>query len=214
MGFQGLARWDHESGATLEAAAFIDLVANTPMAPVVDLAVLRRTAAVAARRARRRPRVRAYGHLSRRLSATYASTAISSKSPKILRSRRASCSSKSHIRSSPRRSHAVRGALLALREAGIRTVLSELHGECDVNEIVEHGFDELRLAPSLVHAATDDADARRVVAATIALAHALDVAVIAVGVEAERQAGMLLDAGCDYAQGFLFGAIVPAGDAN
>ncbi len=58
-GFQGLARWQHESGELREAATFIDLVINTPMAPVVDLAVLRRTAAVAARLARRGSTVRA-----------------------------------------------------------------------------------------------------------------------------------------------------------
>ncbi len=66
-GFQGLARWQQQSGESRAAATFIDLVVNTPMAPVVDLAVLRRTAAVAARLARRGAVVRAYGHLSRRL---------------------------------------------------------------------------------------------------------------------------------------------------
>ena len=146
LGFQGLARWDHESGETLDAAAFIDLVANTPMAPVVDLAVLRRTAAVAARRARRRPRVRAYGHLSCRLLGDVRIDRYLIEIAEDLSLAPGELFVEVSHQVVARSSHAVRGALLALQEAGIRTVLSELHGECDVNEIVEHGFDELRLA--------------------------------------------------------------------
>ena len=49
VGYQGLARWRHRTRGLLEAAAFIDLVADSPTAPVIDLAVIRDTAAVAAR---------------------------------------------------------------------------------------------------------------------------------------------------------------------
>ena len=44
----------------------------------------------------------------------------------------------------------------------------------------------------------------------IAMAHGVGLTVVAEGVEAQRQAEMLRDAGCDHAQGYLFGRPVPA----
>jgi EAL domain-containing protein (putative c-di-GMP-specific phosphodiesterase class I) len=102
----------------------------------------------------------------------------------------------------------------SLRDVGIRAVLSEVHGECDVNEIVDHGFEQLRLARQLVASASRDPAAKRVVAAMVALAHALGLSVIAVGVETEVEEEAMIDAGCDYAQGFLFGGVLPAGTAE
>ena len=113
-----------------------------------------------------------------------------------------------------RASTAVKSALHAIREAGARIVISGVHGECDANEIVEHRFDELRLARHLVQAAATDAEQYRVVTATVALAHALDLPVVAVGIEREAEARAMLDAGCDLAQGDWFGTVVPAGHAE
>ncbi len=48
----------------------------------------------------------------------------------------------------------------------------------------------------------------------VALAHALGLSVIAVGVETEVEEEAMIDAGCDFAQGFLFGGVVPAGAAE
>ena len=69
VGYQGLARWDHPRRGLLDADQFVHDVASTPILPVIDLAVLRRTAAAVARRARSGLRMHAYGHLSRRLLA-------------------------------------------------------------------------------------------------------------------------------------------------
>jgi EAL domain-containing protein (putative c-di-GMP-specific phosphodiesterase class I) len=48
-----------------------------------------------------------------------------------------------------------------------------------------------------------------IVAAIISLASALDIAAIAEGVENEEQAAQLAALGCQYAQGYLFGAPGP-----
>jgi diguanylate cyclase (GGDEF)-like protein len=215
VGYQGVARWNHPVRGTLDADTFIDIVANTPMAPVVDLAVLRRTAAVAARTARRGGgQVRVYGHLSRRLIGDpRLDQYLAEISGELTISMADLCIEVAHPIVA-RGSVAVKSALRAAREAGVRTVLTGLHGEGDVNEIVEHAFDELRLARRLVHAAAFDPEQRRIVTATVALAHALDLPVIAVGVETEAETVAMVDAGCDYAQGDYFGAVVPAGDAE
>jgi EAL domain-containing protein (putative c-di-GMP-specific phosphodiesterase class I) len=48
--------------------------------------------------------------------------------------------------------------------------------------------------------------------AIIVMAHKLGLRVVAEGVETELQRALLLAAGCDYAQGFLFSRPVPADD--
>ena len=59
VAYQGIARWEHPRHGLLEAGQFVHTVANTPLLPVIDLAVLRRTAAAAAHAApQRRPRRR------------------------------------------------------------------------------------------------------------------------------------------------------------
>ena len=135
------------SAGSSKPEQFVDVVANTPILPVVDLAVLRRTAAAAARtgplrpaRARlrapvppadRRRRPRALPH---RRSSTTSGIAPSDLCVEIAHALIA------------RPSATVERALRDLRETGVRTVLSAVDGECEVNEIVEYGFDELRLA--------------------------------------------------------------------
>ncbi len=213
-GYQGLARWQQESGELRDAATFIDIVSNTPMAPVVDLAVLRRTAAVAARHARRGSPVRAYGHLSRRLIGDPRLDHYLHEIAEDLALPPSDiCVEIAHPLVA-RGSHELKGTIRSLHDIGVRAVLSDVQGECDVNEIVDHGFAELRLARELVGAAPRDPDARRVVGAMVALAHALALSVIAVGVETELEEEAMLDAGCDYARGFLFGDVIPAGAAQ
>jgi EAL domain-containing protein (putative c-di-GMP-specific phosphodiesterase class I) len=213
-GFQGLARWQQESGELREAATFIELVINTPMAPVVDLAVLRRTAAVAARLARRGSTVRAYGHLSRRLIGDpRLDHYLREIAEDLALAPSDICVEIAHPLVA-RGSHEIKSAMRSLHDVGIRTVLSDVYGECDVSELVDHGFEELRLARELVSSASRDQTARRVVGAMVALAHALGLVVIAVGVETEVEEEAMLDAGCDFAQGFLFGDVIPAGTAE
>ncbi len=101
-----------------------------------------------------------------------------------------------------------------LRDVGVRTVLSEVDGECEVNEIVEYGFDELRLARRLVRDAGIDPTRRRVAHGTIALARALGLTVVAVGIETEADRVGMLEAGCNFGQGNHFGPVEPAGSID
>ena len=144
-GYQGLARREHPQRGLLDAEDFIHLVADTAMAPVVDLAVLRRTAAAAARVARRGSTVRAYGHLSRRLLGNVdiehflveiANDLVLAKLVAVLRNCLSARRARAHRRRDPR--------CAALHDLGIRTVLSEVDGTCDANDLVENGFDEIR----------------------------------------------------------------------
>jgi len=214
VGYQGLARWQHPRHGLLEANQFVDFVGNTPTLPVVDLAVLRRTAAAAARTSRSGLHVRAYAHLSRRLIGDnhFARYLI-----EIIDDLRITssdlCVEISHALIA-RPSRRLASALRDLRGTGIRTVLSAVDGECEVNHIAEYGFDELRLSRRLVHDAQYNPTRRRVAHAAITLARSLGLTVIAVGIETDTQRIDMRDAGCDYGQGNLFGSAQPAGEID
>jgi EAL domain-containing protein (putative c-di-GMP-specific phosphodiesterase class I) len=189
-------------------------VANTPVLPVVDLAVLRRTVAAAVRTARGGLPAVAYGHVSRRLIGDrdfdrYLTEIVADLGipPSGL------CVEIDH-RVIARPSRAVQGTIRTLHEIGIRTVLSGVDGACEVNEIVDYGFDEIRLARRLVRDAGHDPTRRRVLHGTVALARALGLAVIAVGIETDADRIEMREAGCDYGQGNLFGSAEPARDID
>ena len=64
--------------------------------------------------------------------------------------------------------------------------------------------DELKIDRSFVLDLESSADARAVVDAVVNLAKALDIKVVAEGVETEAQQEILRSMGCDELQGFLF----------
>jgi EAL domain-containing protein (putative c-di-GMP-specific phosphodiesterase class I) len=213
-GYQGLARWAHPRHGMLEADQFVHLVAGTPILPVIDLAVLRRTAAAAARSARSGVPIRAYGHASRRLLGdTTADRYLLEIIDDLGVAPANLCIEVAHAIVA-RPSRTIESALRTLREVGARLVLSGVDGECDVNEIVAYGFDEVRLDRRLVRDAARDPVRRRLAHGTIALARALGLDVIAVGIETESDRAQMFDAGCDYGEGFLFGPVRPAGDVD
>ena len=175
------------------------------MIPVIDLAVLRRTAAAAANRGRSGLRVHAYAHLSRRLLGDvnierYLTEIIDAVdiAPTDVRVEIA------HDLLS-RRSRTVEATLHTLRELGIRTVLSGVDGECGVNDIVDHGFDELRLARDLFGTPR----ANRPAAASRkrrsrSLEHSASPSPQSVS-NSEADRDHMRDLGCHYGEGEFFG---------
>ncbi|NMT64974.1 EAL domain-containing protein [Marinobacter orientalis] len=68
----------------------------------------------------------------------------------------------------------------------------------------EFRMDSVKIDRELIRNAGQGGNADRILGAIIAMAHAIDVQVVAVGVETDQQLQFLSHAGCDYAQGFLF----------
>jgi EAL domain-containing protein (putative c-di-GMP-specific phosphodiesterase class I) len=98
-------------------------------------------------------------------------------------------------------------ALRALKEIGVQLAIDDFGtGGSSLTYLRRFPFDELKIdrmfVEGLGRSAADDA----IVAATIDMAHALDMVVSAEGVETEEQRLRLVDLGCDRAQGYHLGA--------
>jgi len=72
--------------------------------------------------------------------------------------------------------------------------------------------DVLKIDRSFIQDLPDNSDNAAIVTATIAMAHSLNLEVVAVGVETEKQLEFLRDKGCDIIQGYLFSPPLPAYD--
>jgi diguanylate cyclase (GGDEF)-like protein/PAS domain S-box-containing protein len=75
-------------------------------------------------------------------------------------------------------------------------------------------LDELKIDKSFVDGLGRDPEATAIVAAVMGMAHALDLRVVAEGVETADQAARLRTLGCDEAQGFYFARPVSADDID
>jgi EAL domain-containing protein (putative c-di-GMP-specific phosphodiesterase class I) len=83
-------------------------------------------------------------------------------------------------------------------------------GRCSLPVLKQLGCTRLKIRPRFV-AANDGSDRMPFACAIVELALALDLGVIAEGVESKRAAGILANIGCHEAQGPYFGAPISSG---
>ena len=101
--------------------------------------------------------------------------------------------------------------LLALRAAGIGVSLDDFGtGYSSLAYLQRYDIDFIKIDKSFVAGLAPRSNDLALCKAMVVMAHQLGIAVIAEGVETGAQRDLLLDAGCDYAQGFLFAPAMPA----
>jgi len=100
--------------------------------------------------------------------------------------------------------------LLWLRDTGIQVAIDDFGtGYSSLSYLKKFDIDYLKIDKSFVHNLEIEENNIALSEAIIVMAHKLGLKVIAEGVETERQRQMLIDAGCDYAQGYFYSRPVP-----
>ena len=95
--------------------------------------------------------------------------------------------------------------LRQLKALGVRISIDDFGtGYSSLAYLRRFPLDELKVDKSFVDGLGRDPEATAIVAAVMGMAHALDLTVVAEGVETEAQAAALRNLGCDEAQGYLY----------
>ena len=106
-----------------------------------------------------------------------------------------------------------RNILTRLRRHGIQISIDDFGtGYSSLSYLRDLPVDELKLDRSFIFPMADDARAAALVASTIALAHSLDLRMVAEGVENDITYTELKGLGCDQAQGYYMSRPVPSAE--
>ena len=101
--------------------------------------------------------------------------------------------------------------LRALKAVGVTLSVDDFGtGYSSLNYLKRFPVDELKIDRSFVMGLPEDREDGAIVAAVIALGHALGLTVVAEGIESAEQRELLRDAGCEVGQGFLISRPQPA----
>jgi diguanylate cyclase (GGDEF)-like protein len=104
------------------------------------------------------------------------------------------------------------GVLHELKELGVRLSLDDFGTGYSSMAYLKHlAVDALKIDRSFVRDMADSPEDAAIVRSIVALAHALDLTVVAEGVASSRAWFAVRDAGCDLAQGYQIGRPMPIG---
>ena len=107
----------------------------------------------------------------------------------------------------------IAGRLMAFRESGIQVSIDDFGtGYASLSYLRQYDIDYLKIDHSFIHNLDRDERDLALCEAVIAMAHKLGIEVIAEGVENETQQSLLVQFGCDYAQGHLYSRPLPAAE--
>jgi len=103
--------------------------------------------------------------------------------------------------------------LQQLRAAGVQVFMDDFGtGYSGLSQIAQLPLDAIKIDRAFVNGMTGSAEHLAIVSAIVNLAKALDIFVVAEGVETEEQAFRLQALGCNEAQGYLFHRPMPAAE--
>lgn len=103
-----------------------------------------------------------------------------------------------------------RTAIKNLKSLGIAVALDDFGtGYSSIGYLRSFSFDSLKIDKSLAGLVDVDTQAAELVRGTVRIAGALDITVVAEGVENQKQLALLRRAGCDRLQGYYFSEPMP-----
>lgn len=96
--------------------------------------------------------------------------------------------------------------LSKLTEIGFTLALDDFGtGHSSLDTLHRYPIGTVKIDRSFVSEMLGSPDSAKIVRASIELAHSLDMDVVAEGIETEAECSALIELGCDYGQGWLFG---------
>lgn len=102
-----------------------------------------------------------------------------------------------------------------LKTLGLHLSLDDFGtGYSSLSYLKRYSLDEIKIDRSFVDGIASEPHDRAIATAIIAMAGALDMRVVAEGVETEEQKLILLESGCTVAQGYLFSHPLPVGEVE
>jgi diguanylate cyclase (GGDEF)-like protein len=109
------------------------------------------------------------------------------------------------------KSDATLAMLHAIKRLGVSIVLDDFGtGYSSLSYLRMFPFDKIKIDRSFVRELASRADCSAIVCAITGLARSLNIVTTAEGVETEEQLALVISAGCNQVQGFLFGQPAPA----
>jgi diguanylate cyclase (GGDEF)-like protein/PAS domain S-box-containing protein len=106
-------------------------------------------------------------------------------------------------------------AFQALKEIGVGLKMDDFGtGYSCLSYLCQFPFDAVKIDRSFVNAVEQDPANQEMVKTILAMAHELDMNVVAEGIEEEGQASVLDRMGCEYGQGYFFGKPTPVAEAE
>ncbi|HKR66516.1 MAG TPA: EAL domain-containing protein [Thermoanaerobaculia bacterium] len=209
VGMEALLRWDRPGHGIVPPAKFIGIAEETRMILSIGEWVLRE----ACRKAKTWDRLRVAVNLSpRQFQQTDLCNVVASAleesglEPRLLELE----ITESTAMLNTERSIAT---LKELRELGVRIALDDFGtGHSSLSYLRRFPLDRVKIDREFVQEIENSRSNRAIVSGVVAMAHGLDLAVTAEGVETEAQVQFLRENRCEEVQGFLFGK--PSGSAG
>lgn len=107
----------------------------------------------------------------------------------------------------------IRAVLARLRRMGVHMAVDDFGtGYSSLSYLHRLPVDELKIDRSFISQIHHRANEQHLVKAMVGMARALDLTVVAEGIETTEQLSALADLGCQVAQGYLFGRPMPPQD--
>ena len=216
IGFEALARWNHPMLGVLSPADFIPVAEETGLIVPIGAALLEKACM----------QMRQWGALEdgRGLRMSVNVSAIQFQDPDFLtqvtRALHQAGMDPSQLMLEVTESvlmgngESVMTTLKMLRRMGVMLSIDDFGvGYSSLGYLASMPIDTLKLDRSFIQSMTNDLHGNEVVRAIFALASALDMKVIAEGVESHAQLSMLEKLGCEFAQGYLLSEPLPAARA-
>ena len=213
VGAEALLRWRHPVRGILAPGAFIDTLAESAIAPGVGRWIIRTACEKAASwRAMGLPLSRVavnlfpnQAHDDALPSDVEAALAATGLPPEALELEITEYAAFNYEDPT--------GPLLKLQERGVRLAFDDFGtGYASLNYLTRFPVSRIKIDRSFIGKLTENAEDAAIVRSLIAMAHNLELEVIAEGVETSAQAALLLAEGCQEAQGFLYSKPLPAED--